>query len=126
MIFRRAKPEDAEAISALIMSFRELMTIEPSGVGAEKFFAAVSAEAEKDYILSDRYDYLVAEVDGELAGFIATKDRRSRCRRRLAPSICGSFAAGVRRNARVASRARWTYVAPFEPAVAAAAPFASS
>lgn len=75
MIFRRASPEDAEMISRLIMLFLDSLAVDPNGVGAEGFLASVSVEAERSYILSDRYDYLVAEVEGELAGFIAMRDQ---------------------------------------------------
>lgn len=75
MIFRRAKPEDAGGISDLIVSFLNEFTADPTGAGAEKFLASVSAEAEKTYILSDHYDYLIAEIEGELAGFIAMQDK---------------------------------------------------
>ena len=75
MIFRRASPEDAEAISSFIMLFRDSLTVDPTGVGAETFLASVSVEAERSYILSARYNYLVAEIEGGLAGFIAMRDR---------------------------------------------------
>lgn len=51
------------------------MTIDPTGAGAEKFLSSLSAEAERSYIESDRYRFHVAECDGELAGFIAIRDR---------------------------------------------------
>lgn len=75
MIFRPAKPADATPISDLIMSFRHLLTIDPNGRGAGEFFASVSAEAERKYIRSDRYCFVVAEARGKLAGFIAMRDR---------------------------------------------------
>jgi ribosomal protein S18 acetylase RimI-like enzyme len=73
--FRRAEPDDAERVSALIMTFQASLTIDPTGAGAEKFLASVSTEAERSYIQSDRYRFLLAENDGELAGFIAMRDR---------------------------------------------------
>jgi GNAT superfamily N-acetyltransferase len=75
MIFRRAKPEDASAISGLIVSFLKEFTVDPNGTGAEKFLESVSVEAEKTYILSDHYDYLIVEMEGELAGFIAMQNK---------------------------------------------------
>jgi GNAT superfamily N-acetyltransferase len=75
MIFRRASPEDAGAVSGLIVSFLNALTVDPNGTGAEQFLASVSTEAEESYILSDRYHYLVAEAEGDLAGFIAMQDK---------------------------------------------------
>lgn len=74
MIYRPASPEDAEGMSRLILSFRESYMAEPGGAGAEKFLASVSTEAERGYVLSSRYRYLVADANGELAGFVATRD----------------------------------------------------
>lgn len=75
MKIRAARPADARAISDLIMCFRDQLTADPEGGGAEVFFASVSAEAEEGYIRSDRYDFVVAETGGELAGFVAMRDR---------------------------------------------------
>lgn len=72
--FRPAVPEDAAAISTLIMRFRAQLAIDPTGASAEKFFASVSPEAQARYIRSDRYTYLIAEIDGRLAGVIAMRD----------------------------------------------------
>jgi GNAT superfamily N-acetyltransferase len=74
MIFRTATDSDAETISQLILAFRSEYLLDPTGRGAEKFLASVSAEAERGYIGSARYSYLLAEVDGELAGVIALRD----------------------------------------------------
>lgn len=51
------------------------MTVDPQGRGAEAFFDSVSAAAEAAYIRSDRYEFILAEAGGELAGFIAMRDR---------------------------------------------------
>ncbi len=75
MIFRAATESDAAAIAALILSFREEYMIDPSGKGAEVFLASVSEEAERGYIGSSRYWYLVGEFAGMLAGVIAMRDR---------------------------------------------------
>jgi ribosomal protein S18 acetylase RimI-like enzyme len=72
---RRAELADAEAISELILSFRTSFFTEPDGSGAEPFLASVSAEAERGYIESSRYEFVVAEARGALVGFIAMKDR---------------------------------------------------
>ncbi len=71
---RMAAPSDAESISALIMSFQPLLTVDPSGRGADEFFASVSSQAERSYIESARYDYTVAEHGGALVGVVAVRD----------------------------------------------------
>lgn len=73
--FRPALPADAENISALIMSFQPQLTIEPDGRGAEQFFASVRPNAERGYIESERYQFLIAEVCDTLAGVIAIRDK---------------------------------------------------
>src|SRR5262245_12362813 len=75
MIFRAATESDAGAISELILSFRDEYLVDPSGRGAEEFLASVSAEAERGYIGSSRYFYLLGEAEGALAGVIALRDR---------------------------------------------------
>lgn len=75
MIFRAAADSDAEAISELILSFRHQYLVDPSGVGAEEFLASVSAEAERGYISSAQYFYLVAEAEGAVVGVMALRDR---------------------------------------------------
>lgn len=40
-----------------------------NGASAEKFFDSVSAQAERAYLASERYRYIVAEHDGALLGF---------------------------------------------------------
>jgi GNAT superfamily N-acetyltransferase len=74
MDFRAGSPADAEAIAALIDSFRSELTDDPSGAGAEKYLASVSVEAERKYLVSERYRYLVAYSDSQLTGFIAIRD----------------------------------------------------
>lgn len=51
-----------------------MLTLDPTGAGAEEFLASVSGEAEARYLSSLRYMYLVAEEDGALVGFIALRD----------------------------------------------------
>ena len=75
MIFRAARDSDAEAISELILSFRQEYMLDPSGRGAEEFLASVSVEAERGYIGSTRYYYLLAEAEGKIVGVIALRDR---------------------------------------------------
>ena len=74
MEFRAGSPADAEAIAALIASFQRELTDDPSGAGAEHFLATVSLQAEREYLGSARYRYLVAYSNSKLAGFIAIRD----------------------------------------------------
>jgi GNAT superfamily N-acetyltransferase len=74
MKFRPGTPADAEAIAELIASFQSELTDDPSGAGAEQFLAAVSIQAERDYLASERYRYLLAYSDSQLAGFVAIRD----------------------------------------------------
>jgi GNAT superfamily N-acetyltransferase len=74
MEFRAGSPPDAEAIAALIDSFQSELTDDPSGAGAEEYLASVSVQAEREYLASERYRYLVAYSDSQLVGFIAIRD----------------------------------------------------
>lgn len=74
MILRAGVATDAAAIARLIASFRRDITNHPDGEGAEQYFASVSEQAEREYLGSSRYAYLVAEDDLGLIGFIALRD----------------------------------------------------
>lgn len=74
MKFRPGSPADAEAIARLIASFQSELTDDPSGTGAEHFLASVSIQAERNYLASERYRYLLAYSDSQLAGFVAIRD----------------------------------------------------
>jgi GNAT superfamily N-acetyltransferase len=74
MEFRPGSPQDAEAIAGLIASFQRELTDDPSGAGAEEYLASVSVQAEREYLASERYRYLLAYSDSQLAGFIAIRD----------------------------------------------------
>ena len=74
MEFRAGSPADAEAIAGLIASFQSELTDDPSGVGADEFLASVSVQAERGYLASERYRYLLAYSNSQLAGFIAIRD----------------------------------------------------
>jgi len=74
MKFRAGAPADAEAIAGLIASFQSELTDVPSGAGAEEFLASVSLEAEREYLASERYRYLVAYSHSRLVGFITIRD----------------------------------------------------
>ena len=75
MTFRPGSPADAEAIVGLIASFQTELTDDPSGAGAEEFLASVSVQAEREYLASERYRFLIADSGSQLAGFIAIRDR---------------------------------------------------
>ena len=74
MDFRAGSPADAEAIAALIDSFQSELTDDPSGAGADEYLASVSVQAEREYLASERYRYLLVYSDSQLAGFIAIRD----------------------------------------------------
>jgi len=74
MEIRSGSPSDAEAIARLIASFQSELTDDPSGAGAEAYLASVSVEAERQYLASARYRYLLVYAGSQLAGFIAIRD----------------------------------------------------
>jgi GNAT superfamily N-acetyltransferase len=74
MEIRSGLPSDAEAIARLIDSFQGELTDDPSGAGAEAYLASVSVEAEREYLASARYRYLLAYADSQLAGVVAIRD----------------------------------------------------
>ena len=75
MNIRPGSVSDAHALSSLISSFQSELVDHPSGLGAEQYLASVSEEAERGYLESDRYMYLIAETEGSVLGFIALRDR---------------------------------------------------
>ena len=76
MRIRPGNPADANAVASLIASFQPILTLEPSGAGAEQYLASVSEHAERQYLASPRYAYLVAELEGQIVGFVAMRDSR--------------------------------------------------
>lgn len=74
LTIRDAAPGDASSLSALLLSHREILTIDPSGRGAERFFDSVTPAAMAEYLASLRYRFRVAEIDGELVGFLGMRD----------------------------------------------------
>src|SRR5438094_10643801 len=60
MEIRSGSPSDTEAIARLIASFQSELIDDPSGAGAEAYLASVSAQAEREYLTSPRYRYLLA------------------------------------------------------------------
>lgn len=76
MHIRPGIPADAGAVSSLIASFQPILTLEPSGAGAKQYLASVSEEAERQYLESPRYAYLIAESEGQMVGFVAMRDNK--------------------------------------------------
>ena len=74
MEFRAGTPADAEAVAALIASFQRELTDDPSGVGAERYLESVSVEAERGYLSSSRYKYILVWVEARVVAFIAIRD----------------------------------------------------
>jgi len=74
MEFRAGSSQDAEAIAGLIASFQSELTDDPSGAGAEEYLASVSVWAEREYLTSARYRYLLAYSGSQFVGFIAIRD----------------------------------------------------
>ena len=74
MEIRVGSPSDAGAVAGLIASFQSELTDDPSGAGAEEFLASVSLQAEREYLASACYRYLLAFAGSQLAGFIAMRD----------------------------------------------------
>ena len=74
MNFRQGTVVDARPIAELIASFQSELTVDPAGVGAEQYLASVSEHAERRYLESPRYSFIVAEESGAVAGFIAIRD----------------------------------------------------
>ena len=74
MEIRSGSRSDAEAIAQLIASFQSELTDDPSGAGAEAYLASVSGQAEREYLTSPRYRYLLAYAGPQLSGFIAIRD----------------------------------------------------
>ena len=74
MKLRSGTVADAEYFASLVASFRSDITIHADGAGAEEYLAAVSPQAERAYLESSRYSFIVAEDEGVPLGFIALRD----------------------------------------------------
>ena len=75
MHIRPGNHGDANAVASLIASFQPILTLEPSGAGAEQYLVSVSEDAERQYLESPRYAYLVAELEEQMVGFVAMRDQ---------------------------------------------------
>ena len=76
MRIRPGNPGDANAVASLIASFQAILTLEPNGAGAEQYLASVSEDAERQYLESPRYAYLIAELGGQMVGLVAMRDQK--------------------------------------------------
>jgi GNAT superfamily N-acetyltransferase len=74
MKIRRAMPEDAEAISALIKSVAHYFTVHPEGLGAEGFLKTIEPAATCANISAPNFHYAVGHIDQQLVGIVALRD----------------------------------------------------
>lgn len=74
LTLRPAQADDAPAIAALIRPLAQAFVDTPEPSGAQAFWASVSAESERGYIVSPRYRFTVAMQADGLAGFVAVRD----------------------------------------------------
>ena len=74
MKIRQAVAADAAKISCLIHLRSHLLTVDPTGEGAEGFFASIRADAIQKYIDSGHFSYLVAEENDHIIGVAALRD----------------------------------------------------
>jgi GNAT superfamily N-acetyltransferase len=72
---REAVPDDAEEISALIVSLADRFLADPDDrAAAEPFFAAHGPEALRRTLSDDRFRYRVAKEGGRLVGVVGVRD----------------------------------------------------
>ena len=74
MHIRPATPDDAEAISALVLALSEPFYTHADRAGSERFVASVSPAAERQYIEAENFRFRVAVHDERLLGVIALRD----------------------------------------------------
>lgn len=75
VVIREARPEDAEAISALILSLARYFLADPDDPGAAAvFLSTLDPPAMAQRLADDRYRYHVAEADGVVAGVVGVRD----------------------------------------------------
>ena len=71
---RFATPDDAPAISALIITLQPFLTIAPDGAGAEQFMATIQPEVIAANLRAENYRYQLALLADTLAGVVAVRD----------------------------------------------------
>ena len=76
LVVRKAAPADAAVVSSLIVSVAHCFIVNPTGEGAERFFATISTEAIAGYISSPNFNYLTAFLGGRVVGVVAMRDAK--------------------------------------------------
>jgi len=65
---------DAQSISALILSLLPFLTINPDGAGAEEFLVTLQPDIIRRNLQAQNYRYQLAFAGAELAGVVAMRD----------------------------------------------------
>ncbi|MCB0164265.1 MAG: GNAT family N-acetyltransferase [Anaerolineae bacterium] len=73
-VIREATLSDAQEISELIRSVAHYFTIDPAGVGAERFLQTITPEAIAGYIENDDIFYLAVVAGESIVGVGAVKN----------------------------------------------------
>lgn len=71
--FRPARVDDAFAISQLIRAAGRFFVVNPDGSGADQYWDSVSESSEAARIADPDRHFIVAECDGQFAGFAALR-----------------------------------------------------
>lgn len=74
LTLRRARADDAAAISQLIHDLAHCCTIDPDSAGADEFFQNVSPSAIERYVTAPDFYYQVAYDGVDLAGIVAVRE----------------------------------------------------
>jgi len=73
---RQGKPEDAGAISGLLMSLLSFVVDDPAAPEASQFVHSFSEEEVEKRLLANNYVYYIAEDSQGVSGFIALRDNK--------------------------------------------------
>jgi len=73
MLIRRAVPDDAPVISALILSLAHHFLLNPDGSGADVFLSALGPEGMVRNLTAAELDYYVALAGSQLMGVVAVR-----------------------------------------------------
>ncbi len=69
-----ATPEDAPAISSLILELSAPFYAHPDRLGAESFLESIDEVAERRYLSAENFHFLVARMDDKIVGVAALRD----------------------------------------------------